>query len=221
MAILATTPSAPPLVDHPDAIQLVPMPGGIIDPQPVPWEQVTVWPDGRTLTIVFWNGPEPCFGLDRVEVTDVGGAQSITPWVGPRADATDMRCTADLHRVSTDIELPAPILGGGVPDQPGVGWGDGAGTPIEPGANLASDSGAQWDRVTVASDGRGLLIHFMGGIPECFGLDRVDLPVVDGLQLVSVRYGMLAGGPDACILPARHYVTVAALDAPLLLGGAG
>jgi len=42
MAILATTPSAPPLVDHPDAIQLVPMPGGIIDPQPVPWEQVTV-----------------------------------------------------------------------------------------------------------------------------------------------------------------------------------
>ncbi len=214
-------PSGPHLVEDPGALPLTPMPGGIVDAQPVPWDQVTIWPDGRTLTVVFWNGPEPCFGLDRVEVTDTDGVPSVTPWVGVRADATDVRCTADLQRFSTVVELPDPILGGGVPDQPGVGWIDGPGTRIEPGAILASDRGTRWERVAVAADGRTLLVHFMGGIPECFGLDRVDLPVMDGLQMVSVRYGMLADGPDACILPGRHYAAVATLDAPVLLGGAG
>ena len=60
----------------------MPTPGTITDPAPVGWDHVTIWPDGRTLTVSFWNGAEGCFGLDRVEVTDTGAGIAVTPYVG-------------------------------------------------------------------------------------------------------------------------------------------
>lgn len=214
----AATPIAPPF-DDTTAVAITPMPGAIVEPQPIGWDHVTIQPDGRTLTVFFWNGPDVCFGLDRVELVEVDGALRITPWVGFREDAADKRCTADLVLQSTMLLLETPILGGGLPGAAGARGT----TPIVPGAALMAVEPQPWTLVDVAADGATLLVSFSGGVAECHGLGRVDTPIVDGLQLVVIQSGHLAdpaGGQTVCESSAVGYYTPIMLVEPLLLGGA-
>lgn len=218
-------PSAPPIAvpyDDSTALPAVPTPGAITDPAAVGWDHVTIWPDGKTLTVSFWNGAEGCFGLDRIEVIDTGAGIQVTPFVGFRADATNRRCIAVMQLYSTVVELPAPILGGGHPGIAGAGTLE-AGQPIAPGAPLMAVEPQPWDAVTVAADGVSASVHFTGGVTDCYGLGRVDTPVQDGLQLIVVFYGHLAnpaGGQTVCVSMAVFYWTPVTLPAPILLGGA-
>jgi hypothetical protein len=82
----------------------------LVDPQPVPFDHVTVGPDGTTLTVYFWMGAEPCSGLYGVETTPVEGGIELTVLVGSPADVAAMTCIAIAELRSTVVTLEAPLV---------------------------------------------------------------------------------------------------------------
>jgi hypothetical protein len=109
----AVDPAAP-IVDPVDgATPAVPDPT-ITGEQPTAWDHVAVSPDGRTLTVYFYNGAEGCYGLKDVQVEVVGGVPTITVLTGMRQDAISRLCIEIAQLYKTDVVLDAPILGGGV-----------------------------------------------------------------------------------------------------------
>jgi hypothetical protein len=85
---------------------------GLNDIIEVPWDHITVAPDGRTLTVYFWSGAESCYGLAGVEVDATGAVPVITLQTGTRP-GVDV-CVALAQLYSTEVALEAPIIGGGV-----------------------------------------------------------------------------------------------------------
>jgi len=85
------------------------------DPQPVPFDHVTVGPDGTTLTVYFWMGAEPCNGLYGVETTPTEGGIDLTVLVGTPEDAASMMCIAIAELRSTVVTLDAPLVVNGTP----------------------------------------------------------------------------------------------------------
>ncbi len=108
-----SAPAVVPTSDPADgAIPAVPNPT-IISPIATPWQSIEVAPDGRTLTVYFWNGSDGCNGLKDVEVTVVGGVTTVTVYTGILPDAMSRSCVAALFLYKTNVVLEAPILGGG------------------------------------------------------------------------------------------------------------
>ena len=217
---IPVSPSADGLTPfHDDATPAVPMPGGIAEPVPTGWDHVTIWPDGRTLTVYFWSGVEACYGLDRVELVDVGDTLSIRLYTGFRVDAANKRCIELAQLYSIDLTLEEPILGGGVEGIEGAQPTPGAAPElILPGTPLVQQNLQPWERVQVGPDGTSLMIWFTGGVQPCFDLERVAYEATGDIPTL-----LLTTGPSeldaACIALAVQYATPAALDAPILLGG--
>ena len=80
------------------------------DPQAVPFDHVTVGPDGTTLTVYFWMGAEPCTGLYAVEVQPTEGGIDLTILVGSPEDAASMTCIAIAELRSTVVTLDQPLV---------------------------------------------------------------------------------------------------------------
>lgn len=216
-------PGAGPVVFDDNALPVAPTPGAIVDPQPIGWDHVTIWPDGRTLTVYFWNGAEACYGLDRVELTDVGGTLAITLHTGFREDAANVRCMEIAQLYSTDITLESPVLGGGMPgvtgSQPPSGLEP---TAILPGTELLVEHIQPWDRVSVGPDGRSLWAWLSGGPEPCFGLARVELADVGDLPTLRLITGAPVGSETMdCVAMILEYRTPVAVPEPILLGGLG
>ncbi|HET9672830.1 MAG TPA: hypothetical protein VFQ40_08290, partial [Actinomycetota bacterium] len=65
-----------------DGAQLVePMPGAA-DVRPHPFDHAVASDDGRSVTVFFWSGVEPCYVLDRVEVAYGADRVTITLFEG-------------------------------------------------------------------------------------------------------------------------------------------
>jgi hypothetical protein len=82
--------------------------------QPVPFDHITVGPDGRTLTIYYWYGAEGCYGLKQVDtaVTDQGVV--VTIWAGMLPEAVNRMCIDLAQLYSTQVVLDQPVfLNGG------------------------------------------------------------------------------------------------------------
>jgi hypothetical protein len=202
------------------AIPAVPTPNAIVDPQPVPWQHVTVSPDGVSLTVYFANGAEGCFGLDRVEVTEgEGGVLTVTPFVGFREDAANVRCIAVMETYQTTITLDAPLLGGGVPGILGpIDYPSDNGI-IAPSGPLAAIEPQAWEAVQLGPDGASGFVAFTTGNPSCFGFDHVGGELVGDLLVLSVFTGPVAGGPQVCTMEAYMVQAPFLLETPILLGG--
>jgi hypothetical protein len=85
---------------------------GLNDIIEVPWDHITVGPDGRSLTVYFWSGAESCYGLAGVEVDETGAVPVITLQTGTRP-GVDV-CVALAQLYSTPVVLEDPIIAGGV-----------------------------------------------------------------------------------------------------------
>ncbi|MFN8621930.1 MAG: hypothetical protein U0869_14455 [Chloroflexota bacterium] len=217
--------SLPAPTPFPDAVATVaPLPAGAItDAQVTPWDHVTIWPDGRTLSVAFTMGPQQCDGLQKVDLGRTHGALRITLHTGERADAAGLDCSGGPQLYDTIVTLSKPILGGGHATLTGVQIGEPMGDLAVAGAVLMEDEPEPWDRVQVAADGQMLQVAFLGGSAECYGLSRVDTPVDGDLQLAVVHYGPLANpqsGQTVCSGVGVPYHALVTLAAPLLLGGA-
>jgi hypothetical protein len=103
----------PPITIDDGAIPAFPDPT-VTGAQEVPWDHIKVGPDGRTLTVFFWNGAEGCYGLKDVQVTIVGGLPVVKVFTGLQDDAALRLCIEIAQLYKTDVVLDAPILGGGV-----------------------------------------------------------------------------------------------------------
>ncbi|ADG86980.1 hypothetical protein [Thermobispora bispora] len=90
--------------------------GNTVAPRKVPWTEVTASPDGRTLTVVWWSGVEPCHVLDRVEVAESRDKVTITLYEGADRRSPDAACIMLAVRKSTEVRLRAPLGGRQVAD---------------------------------------------------------------------------------------------------------
>lgn len=89
---------------------------------------------------------------------------------------------------------------------------------VEPREDLIDVRPIGWDRLVAHPDGRTFTVTWVAGVPECSGLDRVEIErVPDGLK-VSVWVGDVPG-VAFCDLALRQYETTVELDAPAILGG--
>ena len=84
---------------------------GLENVRPVTWDHVLVGPDGRTLSVYFWNGPPECTGLADVEVEERTDEISILLWVGDVPGAEVCVELAQLYRVL--VLLDAQVFTGG------------------------------------------------------------------------------------------------------------
>ena len=80
---------------------------------PTPWTRIDVAPDGRTLTVYFWNGAAGCYGMQDVQVTVVDGLTTVTVYTGMLPEAVNRLCIEIAQLYKTVVVLDAPILGGG------------------------------------------------------------------------------------------------------------
>lgn len=133
-ACLVGTPDCDDTVEGPDGENPAPLPTEPVDPQvvePTPgmtnvyarmFDTATVGEDGRTVTIDFWSGVEPCYVLDHVDVA-YGGAVIITLFEGSAPTDEPVACIeiAVAKRVVITLDEPLgdrPIIDGAAPEEP-------------------------------------------------------------------------------------------------------
>jgi hypothetical protein len=104
-------------VPIPKSSPVTPRPG-MADVRAIGWDRVDVSGDGRTLTVHFWSGVEPCSVLDRVDVRYGDDAVTITLFEGhdPSADDEDVACIEIAVAKSVTITLDEPLAGRDVVD---------------------------------------------------------------------------------------------------------
>lgn len=95
------------------AVRVSPNPR-VVDLHRQAWDHITVSPNGKKLTVYFWNGVQACYGLGRVDVTQSSNGQlSVQLWTGIRPHAIGMLCVDLAQLYKTVIHLDRPIIGGG------------------------------------------------------------------------------------------------------------
>lgn len=75
-----------------------------------------------------------------------------------------------------------------------------------------------WRRIEIGPDGRTLEVHYLDGVPECYGLDRVEVSTNKAGLDVKVFTGRIPG-VEFCNLPLLAWMTTVELDAPVVAGG--
>jgi hypothetical protein len=98
-----------PVVTNPyDGAQKVEPTPGMSDLYPHTFDKAVVGDDGKTLTIFFWSGVEPCYVLDHVDVDYGPGAITVALFEGHDASAGDVACIeiAMLKKVVVHLDEP-------------------------------------------------------------------------------------------------------------------
>jgi hypothetical protein len=99
-----------PVVTNPyDGAQKVEPTPGMSDRYPHTFDKVVVGDDGKTLTIFFWSGVEPCYVLDHVDVDYGPGAITVTLFEGHDASAGDVACIEIALLKKVVVQLDEPV----------------------------------------------------------------------------------------------------------------
>ena len=93
--------------------------------------------------------------------------------------------------------------------------------PAVPNPTVTGAQPQPWDHIHVAPDGKILTVYFWMGASGCYGMQDVQVTVVDGVTTVTVYTGLLPEAIDRlCVAALFLYKSDVVLDAPLLGGGA-
>jgi hypothetical protein len=103
-------PGDDPVVTDPSqgAQKVEPTPG-MSDIYPRAFDKTVLGGDGRTLTIFFWSGVEPCYVLDHVDVDYGPGAITVTLFEGHDASAGDVACIEIALLKKVVVQLDEPV----------------------------------------------------------------------------------------------------------------
>ena len=82
---------------------------GMSDVYPRAFDKAVVGNGGRTLTIFFWSGVEPCYVLDHVDVDAGGDAITVTLFEGHDASAGDVACIEIALLKKVVVQLDEPV----------------------------------------------------------------------------------------------------------------
>jgi hypothetical protein len=96
--------------DEPQPEPASPRPG-MADVRAIPWDQVTVGPDDRSLTIRFWSGVEPCYVLDHIDVVYRADRVIVALFEGHDPQDEDTACIEIALLKSVVIALDQPVDG--------------------------------------------------------------------------------------------------------------
>jgi hypothetical protein len=100
----------PPVPTDPyDGAQKVEPRPGMSGVNPTAFDKVVVGDDGRTLTIFFWSGVEPCYVLDHVDVDYGADAITVTLFQGHDASAGDAVCIEIALLKKVVVQLDEPV----------------------------------------------------------------------------------------------------------------
>jgi hypothetical protein len=112
-AVVSYTPcpgDEPPAVNDPDAgAQLVEPTPGMADVRSHISDHVVVSDDGRSVTVFFWSGVEPCYVLDHVDVDEAPDAVTITLFEGHDTSDGDVACIDIALLKKVVVRLDAPV----------------------------------------------------------------------------------------------------------------
>jgi hypothetical protein len=99
-----------PVATNPyDGAQKVDPTPGMSDVYPRAFDKVVVGEGGRTLTIFFWSGVEPCYVLDHVFVSYGPGAITVTLFEGHDASGGDVACIEIALIKKVVVQLDEPV----------------------------------------------------------------------------------------------------------------
>lgn len=87
-------------------------------------------------------------------------------------------------------------------------------SPVEPTPGLQNVHPIQWQDATVGSDDRTVTLTFYTGVPECYGLDRVDTEYNPGTIRITLYEGTVPGA-QVCPEIAMFVSTTVVLDEPV------
>jgi hypothetical protein len=107
------TPIGTPPDPGPQVVEPTP---GMADVNPRIFDTATVGADGRTVTIDFVSGVEPCYVLDRIDVDYVSDSVTITLFEGHDPTAGDVACIEIGVFKRVVITLDEPIDGRDIVD---------------------------------------------------------------------------------------------------------
>jgi hypothetical protein len=82
---------------------------GMSDVYPRAFDKAVVGDDGRTLTVFFWSGVEPCYVLDHINADYGPGAITITLFEGHDASAGDVACIEIALLKKVVVQLDEPV----------------------------------------------------------------------------------------------------------------
>lgn len=123
---------------------------------------------------------------------------------------------------------PGYTVDPGVPGEPGGGpiepgespetpFDDGA-TPATPEDGLLDIMETPWDHITVAPDGRTLMVYYWSGAEGCYGLAGVVVDSSGAVPVIALQTGTRPG-VEVCIAIAQLYRTEVVLEEPIVGGG--
>ena len=99
----------PANTDYEQKYQLVEPRPGMVGVHTVRWAGVATSDDGRTLTIRFWSGVEPCNILDHVDVSAQKRSVTVTLYEGKKPGSEDVACIEVAVLKAVRVELDAPL----------------------------------------------------------------------------------------------------------------
>lgn len=102
-------PVDPPITTDDGATPAIPNPA-VTGAQPIPFDHITVAPDGKTLTVYYWYGVEGCYGLKDVTVAPIDGGYAVTIWAGMLPEAINRMCVDMAQLYSTIVVLDTPVF---------------------------------------------------------------------------------------------------------------
>jgi hypothetical protein len=84
---------------------------GMADVRPIQWARARVSDDGKTVTVVYWGGVEPCEVLDHVAVEESSDAITITLFSGHDPTEPDTACIELAQKEGVRVTLDEPVGG--------------------------------------------------------------------------------------------------------------
>lgn len=102
-------PSGEPSGQPPGAPAPVKPRGGMAEAHPVKYLSAKPAPDGRTVTVTWWSGVEPCQVLDRVGVDYASKDVEITLYEGRDPAKKNPVCVKIAKKKSTVVQLKEPL----------------------------------------------------------------------------------------------------------------
>jgi hypothetical protein len=128
--------------------------------------------------------------------------------------------SAVLAQSPSQVPGSSPDVAIGIPSgEPVPVPGDDGATVAVPNPDLLNPQPAGWDHIVVAPDGRSLTVYFWSGVPECYGLQRVDVTPAAGGVDIQLYIGTVPPGNQVCIEIAQLYKVEIQLEAPVIGGG--
>jgi hypothetical protein len=93
---------------EPDPTVVAPRPG-LADVRPHAFARFRPHPDERGLTVAFWGGVAPCFGVDHADVRESEEAVVVTLYAGSDPAAPNVACIEIAVSLAVDVRLSAPL----------------------------------------------------------------------------------------------------------------